>query len=201
LHAHEDANESQIAKPSLLLESIHDGTLFCSEFIFRKRSNMPRKLIPPEPWWAGAADLMARCSLSLREAAAELGVDLTIEEAENIKHRKLFQKALEDAKIAFYTEIGSNPRLSKDLVVGQVYKLAGMLAEEGEAYKATDALLKLAKIRGWVGNEPDSLWDVFKDLSHKDIQQLKHRITLRAEEEARASSEPTENDPPLEQPN
>ena len=162
---------------------------------------MPRKLIPPEPWWGEAADLIARCNLTLREAAAELGIDLTIEEAEKIKDRKLFQKALEDAKIAYYTEIGSNPRLSKEVIVGQVYKLAGVLAEEGEAYKATDALLKLAKIRGWVGNEPDSLWDVFGDLSHKDFQQLKHEIAVRAEEEARASSEPAETDPPLEKPN
>jgi hypothetical protein len=162
---------------------------------------MTRKLIPPEPWWLEAADLMVRCNISLRQAATELGIDLSIEEADNIKGRKLFQKALDDAKIAYYNEIGSNPRLSKDVVVGQIYELANVLTKEGEAYKATDALLKLAKIRGWVGNEPDSLWDVFKDLSHKDIQQLKHKITLRAEEEARSSSEPTENDPPLEQPN
>jgi hypothetical protein len=158
---------------------------------------MPRKLIPPEPWWAEAADLMARCNLSLREAAAELGVDLTIEEAEKIKDRRLFQKALEDAKIAYYTEIGSNPRLSKDLVVGQVYTLAGKLAEEGEAYKATDALLKLAKIRGWVGNEPDSFYDLFKDLSQKDIDEMKHKLSLKAEEEAQAPGEqPTETDLP-----
>ena len=157
---------------------------------------MPRKLIPPEPWWSQAGDLMARCNLSLREAAAELGIDLTIEEAENVKHRKLFQKALEDANIAFYTEIGSNPRLSKDLVVGQVYKLAGTLAEEGEAYKATDALLKLAKIKGWVGNEPDSFYDLFKDLSQKDIDEMKHKLSLRMEEEAQDPGEqPTETDP------
>jgi hypothetical protein len=36
---------------------------------------MPRHLIPPEPWWPEAADLMVRYDLSLREAAAELGVD------------------------------------------------------------------------------------------------------------------------------
>ena len=162
---------------------------------------MPRHLIPPEPWWADAADLMARCNISLRQAAAELGIDLTIEEADNIKSRKLFQRALDEAKIAYYNEIGSNPRLSKDVVVGQIYELASVLTKEGEAYKATDALLKLAKIRGWVGNEPDSLWDVFKDLTHKDFQEVRHKITLRAEEEARASSEPTENDPPVEQPN
>jgi hypothetical protein len=160
---------------------------------------VPRKLTPPEPWWPEAADLMARCNISLRQAAAELGIDLTIEEAENLKNRKLFQKALEDAKIAYYTEIGSSPKLSKDLVVGQVYKLASKLAEEGEAYKATDALLKLAKIRGWVGNEPDSFYDLFKDLRQKDIDSLKHELSLRkGEEEAQAPGEPTETDPPPE---
>src|ERR1700722_7714909 len=117
--------------------------------ILTRSINMPRKLTPPEPWWSQAADLMARCNLSLRAAAAELGIDLTIEEADNIKGRKLFQKALDDAKIAYYNEIGSNPRLSKDVVVGQIYELANVLTKEGEAYKATDALLKLAKIRGW----------------------------------------------------
>jgi hypothetical protein len=163
---------------------------------------MPRKLIPPEPWWAQAADLMVRCSLSLREAAAELGVDLTIDEAENIKHRKLFQKALEDAKIAFYTEIGSNPRLSKDLVVGQVYKLAGKLAEEGEAYKATDALLKLAKIKGWVGYEPDTLYKTLSSLSQKGIDELKRHIEQRRdEEEAKGAGEPSEAAPEPERPN
>jgi hypothetical protein len=162
---------------------------------------MPRKLTPPEPWWADAVDLIVRCNISLRQAAAELGIDLTIEEADNIKGRKLFQKALDEAEIAYYNEIGSNPRLSKDVVVGQIYELASVLTKEGEAYKATDALLKLAKIRGWVGNEPDSLWDVFKDLTHKDFQEVRHKIAFRADEEARASSEPTESDPPLEQPN
>jgi hypothetical protein len=161
---------------------------------------MPRKVIPPEPWWPQAADLIVRCSLSLREAAAELGVDLTIEEAENIKHRKLFQKALEDAKIAFYTEIGSSPKLSKDLVVGQVYKLAGKLAEEGEAYKATDALLKLAKIRGWVGNEPDSFYDLFRDLSQKDIDEMKQKLSP-THEEAQDTGEPSEAITAPERPN
>jgi hypothetical protein len=159
---------------------------------------MPRKLIPPEPWWAEAADLMVRCSLSLREAAAELGIDLTIEEAEKTKDRKLFQKALEDANVAYYAEIGSNPRLSKEVIVGQVYKLANKLAEEGEAYKASDALLKLAKIRGWVGNEPDSFYDLFRDLSHKDIQELKQKVSEAEENEAQAISEATEAVPESE---
>jgi hypothetical protein len=140
---------------------------------------------------------MARCKLSLREAAAELGIDLTIEEAEKIKDRKLFQRALENAQIAYYAEIGSNPRLSKEVIVGQVYKLASTLAEEGEAYKASDALLKLAKIRGWVGNEPDSFYDLFRDLSHNDIQEMKQKL-IEEENEARATAQATEAVPESE---
>jgi hypothetical protein len=152
---------------------------------------MPRKPTPPEPWWPDAADLMASCNLSLRQAAAELGIDLTIEEAEAVKDRKLFQRALEDAKIAYYESIGSNVRLSKDVVVGQVYSLAGKLAEQGEAYKASDALLKLAKIKGWVGYEPDTLYKIFKSLTHKEIQEIRQNITDRAA----AESEPGAAEP------
>lgn len=31
---------------------------------------MIRRLTPPEPWWADAADLIARREISLRQAAA-----------------------------------------------------------------------------------------------------------------------------------
>jgi hypothetical protein len=145
---------------------------------------MTRKLTPPEPWWADAVDLMARCNISLRQAAAELGIDLTIEEADNIKGRKLFQKALDDAKIAYYNEIGSNPRLSRDVVVGQIYELANVLTKEGEAYKASDALLKLAKIKGWIGYEPDTLYKMMSGLTQKDIDELKQKLTEAKQDES-----------------
>jgi hypothetical protein len=144
---------------------------------------MPRKLTPPEPWWPEAADLMVRCNISLRQAAAELGIDLSIEEADNIKGRKLFQKALDEAKIAYYNEIGSNPRLSRDVVVGQIYELASVLAKEGEAYKASDALLKLAKIKGWIGYEPDTLYKMMSGLTQRDIDEMKQKLTEAKQDE------------------
>jgi hypothetical protein len=145
---------------------------------------MPRNLIPPQPWWSDAADLMVRCNVSLRQAAAELGIDVTVDEAEAIKGRKLFQKALDDAKIAYYNEIGSSPKLSKDVVVGQVYRLANKLAEEGEAYKASDALLKLAKIKGWVGYEPDTLYKNLMGLSQREIDEIKAQLAEADPKEA-----------------
>lgn len=153
---------------------------------------MPRNLIPPAPWWSEAADLMARCNISLRQAAAELGVDLTIEEAENIKDRKLFQKVLDEARDAYYTEVGSSPRLSKDLVVGQVYKLAERLTLEGESYKASDALLKLAKIKGWVGYEPDTLYKTLMGFTHTEIQEIKRDLETRAQGDGHNQPSPAE---------
>ena len=159
---------------------------------------MPRKLIPREPWWAEAADLMVRCNISLRQAAAELGIDLTIEEADNIKGRKLFQKALDDAKIAYYNEIGSNPRLSRDVVVGQIYELANVLSKEGEAYKASDALLKLAKIKGWIGYEPDTISKMLSGLTQRDIDEMKQKLSEAKKDEGQADGEATDTVPQSE---
>lgn len=152
---------------------------------------MPRPLSKPEPWWPEAVDLMVRCNISLRQAAAELGIDLTIEEADNIKGRKLFQKALDEVKIAYYNEIGSNPKLSRDVVVGQIYELANVLTKEGEAYKASDALLKLAKIKGWIGYEPDTLYKMLSGLSQRDIDEMKQKLSEAKQNEGQADGEPT----------
>jgi hypothetical protein len=159
---------------------------------------MPRKLTPPEPWWSDAADLMARCGISLRQAAAELGIDLSIEEADNIKGRMLFQKALDEAKIAYYNEIGSNPKLSRDVVVGQIYELASVLAKEGEAYKASDALLKLAKIKGWIGYEPDTLYKMLSGLTQRDIDEMKQKLSEAKQNEDEATGGATDAVPPSE---
>lgn len=159
---------------------------------------MPRKLTPPEPWWSEAVDLIVRCNISLRQAAAELGIDLTIEEADNIKGRKLFQKALDEAKIAYYNEIGSNPRLSRDVVVGQIYELANVLTKEGEAYKASDALLKLAKIKGWIGYEPDTLQKLLSGLTQRDIDEMKQKLSEAKQDGGQAIEEPTDTVPQSE---
>jgi hypothetical protein len=120
---------------------------------------------------------MVKYDLSLRQAAAELGQDISIEEAEALKDRKLFKEAQEQAQLANYAEIGSSHKLTKEAVVGQIYKLASRLAADHEDYKATDALLKLAKVQGWVGDaEPDTLWKAFSKLNHAEIEEVKKRL-------------------------
>src|SRR5215471_9023735 len=111
---------------------------------------MPPKPEPLEPWMLDAINLMVRQNLSLRQAAQQLGQDLTPQEADNIQGRIRFQDALAEARMSYYAEIGSNPSLTKQAVVGQLYKLAERLANDREDYKAADALLKLAKVQGWL---------------------------------------------------
>jgi hypothetical protein len=147
---------------------------------------MGRKLIKPEPWWADATMLMVKHDISLRQAAQELGVELTIEEADAIKDRKLFKECLDEARLAYFTEVGSSPKLTKEVVVGQIYQLARRLAEDREDYKAADALLKLSKVQGWVGETPDSLTRVFSTLSQNDIDRLKERLREKAQQQSNA---------------
>lgn len=110
---------------------------------------MPRKPNPLEPWMLEAINLIVRRILTLRQAAQQLGVDITPQQADNIWGRRRFQDALEEARLKYYTEVGSNPRLTKDAVVGQLFVLAQRLTEDREDAKGADSLLKLAKIQGW----------------------------------------------------
>lgn len=147
---------------------------------------MPRKVIPLPEWLPQACELMAKYDISLRQAAAELGTDISIEEAEALKDRKLFKEALENARLRHFADIGSDYKLNRDAVVGQIFKLAQRLASDREDYKATDALLKLAKIRGWVG-EPERMPSLVDRLTQDDLDALRAQVR-RAQEQGQPFS-------------
>ena len=151
---------------------------------------MPRKVIPMPEWIPQACELMVKYDLSLKQAAAELGQDISAEEAEALKNRKLFKELLEQKRLAHYSEIGSNPKLTKEAVVGMIFKLAERLANDREDFKSADALLKLAKMQGWVGAEPDSLWKIFSGLSQADINEVRKRLREQSQQ-----PQPVENPP------
>ena len=135
---------------------------------------MGRQAIKPEEWWSLAAALMVKHNLSLREAAHELGIELTIAEANTLSKRVLFKDCLEQAKTDYYSEIG--PRISKEQIEGLLFALAERLASDREDAKASEALLRLAKVKGIVGYEPDSLQKIFSSLTQSDIDELKRRL-------------------------
>ena len=157
---------------------------------------MPRKPEPLEPWMHDAIQLMIRENLSLRQAAQQLEVELPPQQAANISSRIRFQHALDEARLEYFTEIGSNPRLTKEAVVGQLYLLACRLADDREDAKAADALLKLAKIQGWLGYEPETMFKTVGSLNQSELDELKQRLLakkgLGQSEPSQASSEVSE---------
>jgi hypothetical protein len=133
-----------------------------------------------------AIELIVRRQLSLRQAAQQLGVDITPQQADNIAGRIRFQDALEDARLAYYAAIAANPKLTKDAVVGQLFVLAQRLAADREDFKAADALLKLAKVQGWINGEGADK-PVLANLTQADIDRV--RAEYRAKQQQTASEE------------
>jgi len=115
---------------------------------------MPRKPEPLEPWMLEAINLMVRQNLTLRQAASQLRVDITPQEAEQHPGAHPLSGCPRGSPPHLLANVGSNPRLTREVVEGQLYKLVERLANDREDYKAADALLKLSKIKGWVG-EPE----------------------------------------------
>src|SRR5262245_26034300 len=147
---------------------------------------MPRKPEPLEPWMLEAIKLMVRQNFSLRQAAQQLGHEITTHEADNILGRTRFQDALEEARLSYYAGIGSNPHLTKDALIGKVYLLSERLASDGEDAKATEALFRLAKIQGWIagegGGQPSVVDLLARLLTQSDLAKLKEQAE-KAEEQ------------------
>ena len=152
---------------------------------------MPRKPEPLEPWMLEAINLIVRRILTLRQAAQQLGVDITPQQADNIQGRIRFQDALEEARLKYYAEVGSNPRLTKEAITGQLYKLAERLAEDREDYKSADTLLKLAKVQGWLYGEGGAQ-PVLANLTQDDIDRLRAEIKAKQQQEQAGQTQPAE---------
>jgi hypothetical protein len=148
---------------------------------------MPRKPEPLEPWMLEAINLIVRQILTLRQAAQQLGVDITPQQADNIQGRIRFQDALEEARLKYYAAVGANPRLTKDAVVGHLFLLAQRLASDGEDAKAADALLKLAKVQNWTSGEEYKDKPVYGNLTQAEIDRLRAEINAKEEEQEQAS--------------
>lgn len=140
---------------------------------------MSRKPDALEQWQLDAIELMVRQNFSLRQAAQQLGHEVSVQDADNIQGRLRFQDALEEARLRYYAEIGSNPRLTKDALIGKVYLLSERLASDREDAKASEALFRLAKIQGWIagegGEQPSAVELLSRVLTQSDLDGLKEQ--------------------------
>ena len=121
-----------------------------------------------------AADLMVREGKSLKEAVTDLGIPLTTQDCVNIAKRASFLALVRKAKSEYHTEVGTDPALTKDKVVGQLQILADRLTDKGEDDKAAQVLERLAKIRNWIG-ETGSV-NIFSGLTQRDIDEMKAKL-------------------------
>ncbi len=128
-----------------------------------------------QDWELAAAALMARSGCSLKQAAVELGQEVTSEECRALFNRPSFQKELWTAKHKFNIDMARDPDFNQDSVVGKMLILATKLEEEGANDKAAEVLLKLCKIKGWTG--PENAVNIFGELTQKDLDAIRETVT------------------------
>jgi hypothetical protein len=134
-------------------------------------------------WYEDAADRMIRERKKLPQICSEMGLDLTPAEALEMENKPLFQKAIWVARHKFYQELALNPERTKQSALGQmIFAIEGLMAK-GEWDKVVDAVLKLAKLEGWIG--ADSNVNVFTALRGEQFEELKQKALAQLAEHTR----------------
>ena len=126
-----------------------------------------------ENWLIEAAELMARTGCTLIEAAALLDQPVASDECDAIVRRKSFNRLLWEARHRHFNALANDPNFKKDTVVGRLLSLSQRLEDQGEYDKAAEAILKAAKVAGFVG--PESTVSVFGELSQADLDAIDAR--------------------------
>ena len=127
-----------------------------------------------EAWLLEAIEMMARTGMSLAEAAAELNIIKTPLECETILRRKSFHRMLRESRNRYNNERATDPNFKKDTIVGRLISLSQKLEDEGAFDKAAEAVLKAAKVAGFVG--PESTVSVFGSLSQADLDAIRKKL-------------------------
>jgi len=127
-----------------------------------------------DDWNIAAVELMAREGMTLQEAVDHLGLGLTSDVVYGVLRRKQFNKLLWEARHRFFNELAQNPNLKKDTIIGKLISLAQKLEDRGEYDKAAEAVLKAAKVAGFVG--PESTVSVLGELSQADLDAIRKKL-------------------------
>lgn len=127
-----------------------------------------------ETWYADVAELMARTGLSLYDAVAELGLGIESDTLNNVLRRKGFTRLLWEARHRYFDSLGKDPSFNQDVVIGRLLAQSQKLEEQGMHDKAAEVLLKIAKIRGWVG--PENQVSIFGELSQEDLNKIRDTL-------------------------
>lgn len=142
----------------------------------------PSKTIGRVPgWMKKAAERMCWSGGSLKQAAVELGVEISIDESDVIGRSKEFQEILEREQISYRNHFTETPGRSKATAIGMMLLAIENLAKEGEWDKVVVATEKLAKLEGWIGL--DANVNIFAGLTTKELDEHKKRVMEQLERE------------------
>lgn len=130
-------------------------------------------------WYFDAANLMAQSGCSLSNAVTQLGRIVSVDECNKILRSTTYQRVLWDARHRVFTELGSNPNYKKETAIGKLLHLAEKLETEGKFDSAAEVTFKIMKAQGWTG--PENTVNVFGDLSQKDIDNIKKKLSKPSE--------------------
>lgn len=150
---------------------------------------MSRPRNPEKTWYAAAADKIVRGGLTLRQAANELDIPLSIEDADKLSKTKTWQDVLWAARHKYQTEIANVPGRSKTSLVGLSYLLIQDLIKQGDFDKALDGIQKLARLEGW---DKSAEVNIFAGVTSADIDAQRKLIEKELlEHQSAGSTEPS----------
>src|SRR5690242_14126578 len=128
-------------------------------------------------WHAEAIEIMVRTGCSLKQAAIELGVEISREDCDILLRRRSFNRRLWEERHRYFGQLATSPNFKKETIIGKLLALAQKLEDEGEHAKASDSLFKAAKIAGFVG--PESTVSVFGELSQRDLEAIRESVKAK----------------------
>lgn len=125
-------------------------------------------------WYREAAEVMARNACGLKQAAEEIGKELTIPECEFLMRRKEFQEVVAEEEQRYRNSVAVRPGRSKATAIGLLLLSIEKLYKQGEYDKVSSAVEKLAKLEGWTNGDQNV--NIFQGITAKDIEEQKTKI-------------------------
>jgi hypothetical protein len=140
---------------------------------------MSRQAFEEQPWYSDVADMMIREGLSFSQSCAALGIKFTSAKDEaSHERRKSFQRRFWAARNAYLAQIGSDPSLTKEVIMGALARSIVKLEEKGDHDKVATAAKTLSDIAGWT--KEGTQVTILGSMSQHELEQLKAKARALA---------------------
>lgn len=147
-----------------------------------------RKELVEEVWYPDVIDSMIREDLTFSAAAQALGIKFqSAKEEASHERRKSFQRRYWAMRNSYYSEIGGNPSLNRETVIGEGMKALKTLNERGDADKVASLIKTIADIAGWL--REDTQISIVAGFSQSELDAIK----TKAKQLANLAKEPVKD--------